>query len=813
MTSDRSERPRRRMSMNIEGMHCASCVATIEKSLRQQPGVLNASVNLLEGRAVIEYDPVLVDRTTLERTVDATGYRARRSTTMLRLLTAPGTDSAWRELEQSLVRHDGILSVRHTDSSQLIIEYDSELVTSDGIRRTLRTMGYQPEERTGERAMDREAMDRQREQRYYGWRFVFSLIFAIPVILIMFGPLGPLLEPYIEPELVMFILATPVQSVGGQPFYRSSIRALVHGTANMDSLIMIGTTAAYLYSVLVTFVFTQYEPFYDTAVLLIAFILLGRWLEAIAKGRTSNAIRALMSLQPAVATVVIDGEEHIIPVEDVEVGYVILVRPGERVPVDGTVLEGESYVDESMISGEATPVHKTVGSEVIGSTLNGSGAFKMRASRVGQDTMLAQIIRLVENAQNQKPPIQRRADAIAEVFVPFVLLMAAATFVGWVILGNAEWTRALNFTIAVLVAACPCALGLATPTAIMVGLGRGAHHGILIKTGSSLERIPIVDTIIFDKTGTLTLGRPVVTDIHLVSGTDLDAVLEYVTAVERLSEHPLAQTIVSYADERDVPHLEAEGFVAVPGRGATANVRGRQVLVGNEQFLNEHGIDTSSLRSQATTLQNEGKTVVYAAVEGRLLAVFGIADRLKSNSARVVSILRQMGMDVWMITGDRQETAEVIARSVGIEKVIAQVLPSDKAAKVRELQESGRVVAMIGDGVNDAPALAQADVGVALGSGTDVSVEAGDIILVRDDLLHVVAAIELGRRTMSKIKQGLFWAMIYNMILLPFAAGLLYPVTGIALEPEWAGLAMALSSVSVVSNALLLNRFRPPLAL
>jgi Cu+-exporting ATPase len=795
----------KRMTIGVAGMHCASCVATIEKSLKGKDGVINVSVNLLEEKAVVNYDPKKVDRFALEKTVESTGYRPTRKRMSLILEQIP-SETSWYKMKQNLQKLDGIITVNdYTKTGHLIIEYDEDLITFKIVKRHLKEAGYSISEREDIES-DREALAREGEIRYYSRLLALAVILSIPIVLMVFSGL---VIPGINQEFLMFILATPVQFISGYPFYRSSLAGLRHGKTNMDTLIMIGTSAAYFYSVATTFFLTSYTPFYDTSTLLISFILLGRTLEAMAKGRTSRAIRALMDLQAKVATLIKDGQEVTVPIEDVEVGDIILVRPGEKIPVDGIVIDGRSSVDESMITGESVPIAKDLDDSVIGSTINKNGVLKIRAEKVGKDTVLSQIVQMVEEAQVNKPPIQRKADQIAEVFVPFVLAVAAITFIAWLFLGAADWTRALSFTIAVLVAACPCALGLATPTAIMVGIGKGAQHGILIKTGGSLEAIPEVDTIVFDKTGTLTEGAPRVTDFIPVSEEEETRVLQQIAAVELNSEHPLANAIVDYVKAKGIEIPNSSNFQSVSGKGVVAEIDGALVRVGSDRFLSENNVDISKLIHHGEMLQKEGKSTVYASVNNQPLATMAITDPLKASSKQAISELSKMGIEVWMITGDKSLTAESIARSVGIEHVMAEVLPADKAEKVAELQNSGKIVAMTGDGVNDAPALAQANVGIALGSGTDVSVEAGDIVLVNDDLLDVVSGIQLGKRTMSKIKQGFFWALFYNMLLLPIAAGILFPFTGIALRPEFAGLAMALSSVSVVTNALLLNRFNP----
>lgn len=794
------------MSMSIEGMHCASCVATIEKSLKAKEGVLSASVSLLDEKAIVEYESGKVEREDLEKTVDSTGYKAIRPKMSLTIKPEP-IGEEWETVRKALLDIDGIISVEgFPEHNRVIIEYDGDLITYKIVKRSFYQHGFEVSEESD--TQDREASAREEEIKYYSRLFTFSLILTIPVALIMFGVITPFIPTGISPEIVMFVLTTPVQFIGGYPFYKASLRGLKHLKTNMDTLIMLGTSAAYFYSVFATFFLEGFPSFYDTAAMLITFILLGRMLEAIAKGRTSKAIRELMGLQAKVATVIRDGQESTIPIEDVEVEDVVLVRPGEKIPVDGKVIQGQSSVDESMITGESLPVKKKVGDSVVGATINKNGVLHIKATEVGQDTVLSQIVKMVEEAQANKPPIQRKADAIAEVFVPIVLIISAATFLFWAFLTPEPWVRALSFMIAVLVAACPCALGLATPTAIMVGLGQGAKHGVLIKTGGSLERIPQIDTIIFDKTGTLTIGKPTVTDIITVKGVEKDESLRLIAAVEHNSEHPLATAIVDFAKENEIEYPDVQEFESVSGKGVTAIVESERVYVGSEDYLVEQGIDLRSLPDHSDMLQEQGKTTIFAGTQKGALAILGIADTLKESSPDAVKTLKDQGIEVWMITGDREITARAIAKKIGIENIMAQVLPQDKAGKVEELQKSGRVVAMTGDGINDAPALAQADVGIAMGSGTDVSVETGDIVLVKDNLMDVVTGIQLGQATMSKIKQGFFWALIYNMALLPIAAGILFPI-GIMLRPEFAGLAMALSSVSVVSNALLLNRFEP----
>ncbi|MFO7837623.1 MAG: heavy metal translocating P-type ATPase [Candidatus Thorarchaeota archaeon] len=808
MNQEEKEKKQKKLSINVEGMHCASCVATIEKSLLNEDGVIKASVNLLDEKALVQYDAGKVNRSKLEKAVENTGYKVRRAGITYSLDPTPETDG-WETIRENMQSMEGIITVNtYPETGRVLLEFDEELLKPRTIKNELEGLGYDVEQ-SGGYAADREASARTEEIRNYFLLFAFSLTLTVPVVLIMFNVITPFLPSWMPPEILMFVLTTPVQFIAGYPFYKASFRGLIHGKTNMDTLIMLGTSAAYFYSVAATFLFPSFASFYDTSGMLITFILLGRTLEAIAKGRTSKAIRSLMSLQAKVARIVRDGEEKTIPVEDVRRDDIVLVRPGDKIPVDGEVVEGHSTVDESMITGESIPVEKAMGDSVVGATINKNGVLRVRATEIGEDTVLSQIVELVEKAQTEKPPIQRKADAIAEVFVPVVLLIAAITFAGWLVIGAASWTRALSFTIAILVAACPCALGLATPTAIMVGLGKGAKNGILIKNGSALEAIPNIDIIVFDKTGTLTTGKPQVTDFITDDDLDKESLLASIASIEKNSEHPLAEAIVEYADDQTLVTQSVEDFKALSGMGVRARIGDNEYLIGNQKLMEENAISIKDITSHSKVLEEQGKTTVYCAQDGIAKGVFGIADTLKASSADTVAALSRKGIEVWMITGDRERTGRAIAKKVGIDSVMAEVMPSEKAEKIKELQAEGRVVAMTGDGINDAPALAQADVGIALGSGTDVSVETGDIVLVRDNLLDVVNAIELGNRTMTKIKQGFFWALVYNMALLPIAAGLLYPLFGLALRPEFAGLAMALSSVSVVSNALLLNRFEP----
>jgi len=618
--------------------------------------------------------------------------------------------------------------------------------------------------------------------------------------------------PVIPQNVWLFLLATPVQFGAGWRFYKGTLDALKVKTANMDTLIAVGTSAAWSYSTAVTFfpaVFPRSEVYFDTSTLIIALILVGRLLEDIAKGKTSEAIRRLMDLQPKMALVLREGEEEI-PVEQVQVGEIVVVRPGEKIPVDGIIVEGHSSVDEKMITGESIPVEKSVDDEVIGATINKAGMFKFKATKVGADTALSQIIKLVEEAQISRAPIQRLADRVAAYFVPSVIGISLLSFFAWYLVGAKSFAFALSIFIAVLVIACPCALGIATPTAIMVGTGKGAEVGILIKGGEHLEEIHKLQTVIFDKTGTLTKGEPSVTDIVSNGTLQADEVLRFAAIAEKGSEHPIGEAILSEAGEKRLDLPDPESFEAIPGHGVKVSYGEREILLGNRRLMKDSRINTDNLEREIQRLEGEGKTTMILALDGNASGVIAVADTLKEYSREAVRKLQEMGMEVIMLTGDNRRTAEAIASRLGIKRVLAEVLPAEKANVVKRLQEEGKKVGMVGDGINDAPALAQADVGIAIGSGTDVALETGDVVLIKDDLRDVVASIQLSRQTVRKIKQNLFWAFAYNMALIPLAAGVLYPF-GITLHPVYAAAAMASSSVTVVSNSLLLRRFSPKL--
>ncbi len=738
-----------RLTLPVRGMHCAACVGKVERALTSVPGVDEATVNLATEKATVTFDPTRTDVTRLQDAVARAGY---------------------------------------------------ELV--------------EPREAAGQ-TRDREQSAREETQRRARSKFVVGAILSVPIVI------GSMVEGFLwapawlRNPWLLWALATPVQFWVGFEFHAGFLRDLRHRTASMSTLVSIGTNAAYFFSLAVTLWPHVFMPaggmtYYETGAVVITLVVLGRWLEARARGRTSEAIRRLVSLAPRTARIVREGRELDVPTTEVGVGDLVRIRPGERIPVDGVVLEGASTIDESMLTGESLPVEKTAESRVVAGSVNQTGALLFRATHVGSETTLARIVRLVEDAQASRAPIQRLADRVAAVFVPIVLVIAGATCLAWLAFGpEPRLPMALTTAVAVLVIACPCAMGLATPTAIMVGTGKGAEHGVLIKSATALEVLHRVDTIVFDKTGTLTVGRPEVTDIVTVPGVGEDDALAVAAGAEQASEHPLGEAIVRLAKERGLALPPVGEFTAVPGQGIDAMAPTGRILLGNVTMMNERGIDVSLLADRAIALQAQGKTVVFLAFAGRLLALIAVADVLKPDAAATIRRLREMGLAVAMLSGDNRRTAEAIAREAGIERVLAEVLPADKAGEIKRLQEGGHRVAMVGDGINDAPALTQADVGIVMGSGTDVAIEAADVTLMRSDVAGVVVALELSRRTIQIVKQNLGWAFGYNILLIPVAAGVLYPLAGVLLSPILAGAAMAFSSVSVVTNSLRLKRWRP----
>lgn len=813
-----SDVKRKSASFPVTGMTCATCAGTIADSLNELEGVLQADVNLATERASVTFDPEKVDVAKMRKAVEDAGYGVIMNELTLSI-GGMSCASCVNTVEEAVRELDGVLSATvNLVTEKLTVRYDPQQVRVAQIRKAVVDAGYDVIEA---RTLDLEKEMREKETLRQKRLLLLSLALAMPTMIIMLiMDFTDLWHHFLMEwgNLIMFALATPVQFVAGYQFYIGAYKALRNRTANMDTLIAVGTSAAYFYSVAVIFapgLVTLEHVYFDSSAMIIALILFGKYLEAKAKGSTSEAIRRLMGLQAKTARVIRDGQEIEMAVDDLDVGDVMLVRPGEKIPTDGVVVDGRSSVDESIITGESLPVSKEEGSEVIGATINGSGLLRIRAVKVGKDTALAQIVKLVEDAQVAKAPIQRLADRVSAIFVPVVITIALVAFFAWYFLGvpafvsgEPAFTFSLTIFITVLVIACPCALGLATPTAIMVGTGKGAENGILIKGGDSLEVAGTVNTVVFDKTGTLTEGRPEVVEILSFDDSCPD-MLSLVASVEVGSEHPLGEAIVRKARADGLELFDIEGFEGLAGKGVKATVQGRDVVVGNRGLLEELDMPLGERETEVAFLEEQGMTAVLVLLDGKLCGAIGIADVLKPTSAEAVAELKRMGIDVVMITGDNRRTAQAIGKKLGIEKVLAEVLPGDKAKEIARLQAQGRKVAMVGDGINDAPALVQADVGMAIGSGTDVAVEAGDIVLIKDDPRDAVAAIQLSRQTMRKIRQNLFWAFGYNTAGIPVAAGVLYPFLGILLSPIIAAGAMAFSSVSVVSNAALLKRYTP----
>ena len=793
-------------TLKITGMTCATCAGTVEKSLSEVPGVVRASVNLATEKATVEYDPSLTSEKALVDAVTNAGYGVATSEVTPGLIGMTCVNCA-QTIEKALRDVDGVISASvNFAAEKAIVRYNPEVVTLAALKKAVSDAGYQALF-TSELAQDTEREAREHELRRLKLLLIFSFSLAIPTfILSMVTPLGDRAN-----NLVLLALATPVQFFVGWQFYVGTYKAFRNRRSNMDTLIALGTSAAYIYSLLVIISSETFgkHVYFDTAALIISIILLGRYLEARAKGRTSEAIRKLIGLQAKTARILVAGREVEVPVEEVAVGDIVVVRPGEKMPVDGIVTEGTSAVDESMLTGEPMPVDKKEGDSVVGATINKNGFLKFQATKVGKDTVLAQIIRLVERTQGSKAPIQRLADSVAGVFVPVVIGIAVLTFLVWYFIGGESFTFALTAFISVLVIACPCALGLATPTAIMVGTGKGAQNGILIKSAEALELAHRAKVIVFDKTGTLTTGKPVVTDTVAVNGFAQSEVLRLAAVAEKGSEHPLGEAIVDASKSGSQELPDPEAFESLAGRGVVARVEGKEILLGNRALMAENSVESRSFEDKIQELESYGKTVMLMSVDRKLVGLIAVADTLKEDAAEAIRNLHQMGIETIMITGDNRRTAQAIARRVGIEKVLAEVLPEDKAEELRRLQANGQVVAMVGDGINDAPALAQSDVGIALGSGTDIAMEAGTVVLVRGDLAGVVEALKLSRYTIRKIRENLFWAFFYNVAGIPIAAGVLYPVFGLLLDPVIAAAAMGFSSVSVVTNSLLMSRYRP----
>ncbi|GGK33514.1 ATPase [Deinococcus malanensis] len=815
----------RTVELGVQGMTCASCVGRVERGLSKVEGVDQATVNLATERATVTYDPEQTSPQALMDKVKAIGYEPVTGTLELGVQGMTCANCVGR-VERALKKVDGVLEATvNLATERASIRYLPASVSPGQLKAAVRASGYEIlESEAGKDRTDQEREAREREVRELRRAVTFSAVFAIPLLLLamvpmLYMPFHMWLTGYVDMgtlNWVMLALAAPVQFGPGLRFYRLGWKSLTHRSPDMNSLVMIGTSAAFFYSLVATvapglFPEGTAHVYYEASAVVITLILLGKYFEAIAKGRSSEAMKKLLSLQAKTARVVRQGQELEIPTDEVLIGDLLAVRPGEKIPVDGEVMGGNSFVDESMITGEPVPVNKQAGSGVVGGTINQNGAFTFKATRVGADTALAQIIKLVETAQGSKPPIQGLADKVVSVFVPVVLVIAALTFVLWMVFGG---QTALSFAlvnmVAVLIIACPCAMGLATPTSIMVGTGKAAELGVLFRNGAALEGLQGVKVVAVDKTGTLTKGRPELTDLVTTAGFDRTQVLSLVAAAEGQSEHPIALAIVDAAKREGLMIPVPEHFEAVPGFGLEARVAGHLVQVGADRYMTRLGLDTAAFTAQAHGLGDEGKSPLYAAIDGQLAAIIAVADPIKEGSLEAVSALHRQGLKVAMITGDNQRTAHAIARQLGIDEVLAEVLPSGKSDAVKALQAQGHKVAFVGDGINDAPALAQADVGLAIGTGTDVAVETADVILMSGDLRGVPNAYALSRATLRNIRLNLFWAFAYNIVLIPVAAGVLYPAFGWLLSPVLAAAAMGFSSVFVLTNALRLRGFRPP---
>ncbi len=820
-----------KIDIPVTGMTCAACTAAIERALPKIEGIKGVVVNFPAERAAVEFaDPKNpVQLQTIIDSIKDEGYGV--STIKVEFAVKGMTCAACvGAVERALKELYGVLTVTvNLAAEKASVEYIPTIVGFEDFRRIIKEAGYSAEQIT-EEFVDREREQREREFQALKRQFIVSAMLAAPIII------GSMLTiPVLSNWYLLFLLATPVQFWSGMRFHKAALSALRHRTTNMNTLISVGTTSAYVYSLAATFMPQLFfkggvtpHIYFDTSATIITLILLGKLLEARAKGKTSEAIRKLMGLQAKTASVLRDSAEKEVPIEEVMVGDIVIVRPGGRIPVDGEVIAGYSTVDESMLTGESLPVEKSSGDKIFGGTVNKAGSFKLRALRIGKETALAQIIRLVEEAQGSKAPIQRLADKVASIFVPTVIGISVVTFFVWFIFGpKPSVTLALMNFIAVLIIACPCALGLATPTAIMVGTGKGAEKGILIRDAEALELSHKIEAVILDKTGTITKGEPEVVDITGVNGTSPDAILQIAASAEKLSEHPLGQAIVRKAIDKNIKIYEPAEFVAIPGGGIKAKIRSQElrvksqeppelrtpnselyldVFIGNEGMMQKEGINISPAKMLSDKISSKAKTPVFMAVNNEIKAVFSIADTIKEGSAEAIEALKSMGIEVVMLTGDHQNTAHAIAREVGIERFFAEVLPDQKVEAVRRIKSEGKITAMVGDGINDAPALAEADVGIAIGTGTDIAIEASDITLIKGNLKSVVDAIRLSKLTIRTIKQNLFWAFFYNVVGIPVAAGLLYPFGGPLLNPMIASAAMAFSSVSVVSNSLRLRK-------
>jgi P-type Cu+ transporter len=813
-------------SLKIEGMTCAACAKAVERASKKLQGVTEASVNYATEKLNINFDETKVSISDIQAAIEKAGYKAVIESSAKTLKIEGMTCAACaKTVERVTKKIDGVIESNvNYATEKLNISYEPSKVRVSDIKKAVEKAGYKALEE--ETTVDADKERKEKEINLLWKKFIISLVFSVPLLIItmghMFGePIGFKLPRFIDPminprtfAIVQLILVIPVM-IAGYKFFTVGFKSLFRRSPNMDSLIAMGTSAAFLYGIFaIVQIFAgnvdyAYDLYFESAAVIITLITLGKYLEAVTKGKTSEAIKKLMGLAPKTAIVIRNGKEVETPIEEVEVGDIIVVKPGEKMPVDGEVVEGLTSVDESMLTGESMPVEKSIGDKIIGASINKNGTIKYKATRVGKDTALAQIIKLVEDAQGSKAPIAKMADIISGYFVPVVISIAILSAAAWYWFGGETGVFALTIFISILVIACPCALGLATPTAIMVGTGKGAEYGVLIKSGVALETAHKIKTIVFDKTGTITEGKPKVTDIVVTNGITEEYLLQLAASAEKGSEHPLGEAIVKGAEEKELQLKKLDFFKAIPGHGIEVKIDGKDILLGNRKLMVESNISLENLEETSHELAGEGKTPMYVTIDGKIAGIIAVADTVKENSKKAIEKLHKMGIEVAMITGDNKRTAEAIAKQVGIDRILAEVLPQDKANEVKKLQAEGKKVAMVGDGINDAPALAQADIGIAIGSGTDVAMESADIVLMRSDLMDVPTAIQLSKKTILNIKQNLFWAFGYNTLGIPVAMGVLYIFGGPLLNPIIAAAAMSFSSVSVLLNALRLKGFKP----
>ncbi len=814
------EIPIERIDLPLVGLRSNKEARSLQDRLAGVEGIKSATVNPSSAILTVDYDPQKTSLVQISEAVKSAGFSLGGTQTRIGIENLRCA-SCVRFIEDELRATPGVLEANvNLGTQEATVSYLPQKTILQQLNSAIETWGYKTRPAASESPVDKQQAEQEKEYHRLMNRFWLAAIISVPVLIIAYAKFLPVVKDLSEATLriawgISALITLPVMFYSGSDFFSGAWAALKHRAANMNTLIALGTAAAWLYSS-VTVLFPQVfpkgtsEPFYDVVAVVIALVVLGQALELRARGRTSEAIKKLMGLQAKTARVIRDGQEIDMPVEEVLVGDVVQVRPGEKVPVDGLVIEGSSAVDESMLTGESLPVSKKTGDEVIGATLNKTGAFKFRATRVGKDTALAQIVKMVQDAQNSKAPIARMADTVSGYFVPVVMILAVLTFIIWFDFGpQPQLVYALVTGVTVLIIACPCALGLATPMSLMVGVGKGAENGILIRSGEALQTAQSIQTVVLDKTGTITKGTPELTDILISAGWTENELLQMVASVERASEHPLAGAIVDGAKARGIELHEPSGFEAVPGHGVMAAVDGQRVAIGNLKLMEREGVTLEDSEQKAASLAEDGKTPMYVSIDGKLAGIVAVADTVKDDSFEAIATLQKMGIEVVMITGDNRRTAEAIGRKVGISRVLSEVLPEDKAHNVQLLQAEGKKVGMVGDGINDAPALAQADIGLAIGTGTDVAIEASDITLIKGSLKSVATAIEVSRATMNNIKQNLVGAFIYNMLGIPIAMGLLFPFFGVLLNPLLAGAAMAFSSVTVVSNANRLRAFKP----